>query len=61
MTAAGIASEHISVRTIGAWSGVLSGSTALFWTWAILARRLPEPPPAGVAPEEVEVHGEPAL
>ena len=34
MLAAGIASMHVSPRTIGAWSGVLSSLTALYWIWA---------------------------
>jgi len=59
MAAAGIASDHHSPRTIGAWSGVLSSSTALFWAWANMTGRLPEP--AEVADElgDVEVHGDP--
>jgi MFS family permease len=61
MMAAGAASEFASVRTIGAWSGVLSASTAFWWAWANWKGRLPEPPQAGVSPEEVEVHGEPTV
>jgi MFS family permease len=57
MTAAGIASQSVSPRTIGAWSGVLSSSTALAWGFLNLSGRLPEPAPKGVEPEEVEVHG----
>jgi MFS family permease len=59
MTAAGFASDHYSVRTIGLWSGMLSGSTALFWFAAVWAGWLAEPPTVGVEPEEVEVHGDP--
>jgi len=59
MTAAGLASDYYSPRTIGLWSGILSGSTAVFWVWAHLAGKLPEPPEVGVQPEEVEVHGDP--
>jgi MFS family permease len=61
MMAAGVASQTVSPRTIGLWSGVLSSSTALFWIWLHAARRLPEPAAEGVEPEEVEVHGEPTL
>jgi MFS family permease len=59
MMGAGIASEHYSPRTIGAVSGVLSSSTALFWAWANMTGRLPEPARSGVDPEEIEVHGDP--
>jgi MFS family permease len=59
MMAAGAASEFAGIRTIGAWSGVCSASTAFYWAWINWKGRLPEPPPAGVEPEEVEVHGEP--
>jgi MFS family permease len=61
MTAAGIASQYTDPRTIGAWSGALSSTTALFWGWAHWTGRLPEPVSRGVAPEEVEVHREPAV
>jgi len=61
MTAAGIASQYTDPRTIGAWSGALSSTTALFWGWAHWTGRLPEPISRGVAPEEVEVHREPAV
>jgi len=59
MMLAGIGSKYYSPRTIGAISGALSGSTGLFWGWAHLAGRLPEPSAQGVEAEEVEVHGEP--
>jgi hypothetical protein len=49
----------MSPRTIGLWSGLLSSTTAIGWTWANLAGRIPEPPARGVEPEEVEVHGDP--
>ena len=58
MGIAGIASDHVSPRMIGLWSGVLSSSTAIFWAWGNLAGRLPEPAVEGVEPEEVEVHSE---
>ena len=61
MMAAGIASQSVSPRIIGVWSGVFSSSTALFWSWLNLAGRLPEPPAEGVEPEEVEIHGEPTV
>jgi MFS family permease len=43
MMAAGLASEYYSPRLIGACSGVLSGSTAIFWAWGHVRGRLPEP------------------
>jgi len=59
MAAAGIASDHHSPRIIGAWSGALSASTALFWTWTNMRGKLPEPPEAGDELADVEVHGDP--
>ena len=61
MTLAGIASQTWNPRTIGAIAGALSSTTAVFWGWAHLTGRLPEPPPEGVEPEEVEIHGEPTI
>jgi MFS family permease len=61
MMAAGVASTAWSPRTIGAWSGVLSSTTALFWGWANGTGRLPEPPAVGVERQEVEVHGDPTV
>jgi MFS family permease len=61
MMLAGIASQYYSPRLIGAIAGVLSSTTAIFWGWAHWTGRLPEPPPEGVPPEEVEVHGEPTV
>ena len=61
MLAAGIASQTWSPRAIGAVSGVLSSSTAIFWLWANWSGRLPEPARAGVEPEEIEVHGDPVV
>lgn len=61
MMGAGIASTSWSPRTIGAWSGVLSSTTALFWAWANLKGRLPQPPAEGVERDEVEVHGDPTI
>ncbi len=60
MMLAGIASQHWDPRTIGAIAGALSSTTAIFWGWAHVTGRLPEPEREGVEPEEIEVHGEPA-
>jgi MFS family permease len=43
MTAAGAASESVDPRVIGFWSGILSSTTAIYWTWANMTDRLPEP------------------
>jgi MFS family permease len=51
MMGAGLASSTWSPRAIGAVSGVLSSSTAIFWLWANWRGRLPEPAVVGV--EEV--------
>ena len=58
MLAAGAASQHYSVRLIGAASGILSSSTAIFWGWANWNGKLPEP---ALAEEEVniELSGDP--
>ena len=58
MLAAGTASQHYSVRLIGAASGILSSSTAIFWGWANWTGKLPEP---ALAEEEVniELSGDP--
>jgi predicted MFS family arabinose efflux permease len=61
MMGAGAASTAWSPRTIGAWAGVLSSTTALFWGWANWTGRLPEPPAVGVERNEVEVHGDPTV
>jgi MFS family permease len=61
MLGAGLGSQHWSPRAIGAVSGLLSSSTAIFWLWANWTGRLPEPVQAGVEPEEVEVHGDPVV
>lgn len=58
MMLAGVASQYYDPRVIGAWSGALSSTTAIFWAWANWTGRLPEPASEGVSPEEVEVHGE---
>jgi MFS family permease len=44
MMAAGAASTVYSPRTIGAWAGALSSTTAIFWTWRNLRGKIPEPP-----------------
>jgi MFS family permease len=61
MTLAGIASQYWDPRTIGAIAGVLSSTTAIFWGWAHVTGRLPEPALEGVEPDEIEVHGEPTV
>jgi MFS family permease len=43
MLGAGAASQHYTVRAIGAASGILSSSTAIFWGWANWTGKLPEP------------------
>ena len=61
MMGAGAASEHYSPRTIGAWAGVLSSTTAIFWAWTDSRGLLPEPKRAAEEAAEVEVHGEPTV
>jgi hypothetical protein len=61
MMLAGIASQYFSPRVIGACAGALSSTTAIFWAWAHLTGRLPEPATEGVTRQEVEVHGEPTV
>ncbi|MBZ5603148.1 MAG: MFS transporter [Acidobacteriia bacterium] len=61
MGIAGLASTHASPRVIGAWSGVLSSTTGIFWAWANWTGRLPEPALEGVNTEDVEVHGDPTV
>ena len=61
MTLAGIASQHMDPRTIGAIAGALSSTTAIFWGWAHVTGRLPAPGREGVDPNEIEIHGEPTL
>jgi MFS family permease len=43
LSAAGIASEHYSIRAVGVGAGVLSASTTIFWAWASMTGKLPEP------------------
>jgi MFS family permease len=54
MMATGAASISYSPRVIGAWAGAISSTTAIFWMWANLTGRLPEPARQPVA-EEVAV------
>ena len=61
MGVAGLASSRAGPRVIGAWSGVLSSTTAIFWIWANWTGRLPEPALEGVEPDEIEVHGDPTV
>src|SRR5579884_1452852 len=58
MLGAGTASQYFSIRAIGAASGLLSSSTAIFWGWANWSGKLPEP---ALAPEDeaIEIHGDP--
>ncbi len=58
MLAAGSASTHISIRLIGAASGLFSSSTAIFWGWANWTGKLPEPARTEDDPA-VEIHGDP--
>jgi MFS family permease len=58
MLAAGSASQYFTVRAIGAASGALSSSTAIFWGWANWTGKLPEPALAEEK-EPVEIHGNP--
>lgn len=52
MTVAGAASETVPPRVIGFWSGIVSSTTALYWAWADLSGRLPEPARVPVTEEE---------
>ena len=61
MSIAGLASTNVNPRVIGAVSGVLSSTTAIFWAWANYTNRLPEPSLSGTDPADVEVHGEPIV
>jgi MFS family permease len=61
MAIAGLASTHVSPRVIGAWAGVFSSSTAIFWGWANWTGRLPEPALSGVDPDDIDVHDDPTV
>ncbi len=58
MLAAGTASQYFGIRLIGAASGLLSSSTAIFWGWANWTGKLPEPAITEEV-EPVEIHGDP--
>lgn len=58
MTVAGVASQSVSPRTIGLWSGALSSVTVAVWAWANVTGRLPEPPSVEEL-DEREPHPEP--
>jgi predicted MFS family arabinose efflux permease len=47
MTAAGVASQYYSARTIGVVAGMLGCLTAVAWAWADWRGRLPEPSASG--------------
>jgi MFS family permease len=62
MMVAGAASTGYSPRIIGAWAGGVTSLTAVFWTWANLTGRLPEPSLQVVTErEEEEIHPEPQV
>lgn len=56
MLAAGVASQTLSPRTIGALSGALSSMTAIYWLSLDVSGRLPQPPETNQEKEEVEAH-----
>ncbi len=58
LAAAGIASEHVSPRLIGVWSGILSSSTALMWGYLNWTGRLPHPDEEVLETQEVELCGQ---
>lgn len=57
MLGAGVASQSFSIRAIGAVSGLLSSSTAIFWGWANWTGKLPEPTRTE-DDDRVEIHGD---
>ncbi len=59
MTAAGIASQYHSPRTIGLVAGIFSTTPAIFWGLANWKGKLPEPESLIAETAEVEVHGGP--
>ena len=59
MTAAGIASQYHSPRTIGLVAGILSSSTAIFWGYANWKGKLPEPESLADEAAELEITGGP--
>lgn len=58
MLGAGVASQSFSIRAIGAVSGLLSSSTAIFWGWANWTGKLPEPNRTQDHDDTVEIHGD---
>ena len=58
MLAAGLASQSIDPRVIGAVAGTVSSTTALDWLWADHAGLLVEPSTRGRDPDDVEVRTE---
>ena len=58
MFAAGVASQHVSPRTIGLWAGVLSSLTAVYWIAADRSGLLQPPAPEGSGADEIEVRPE---
>ena len=61
MLAAGIASQYYSPRVIGAWAGALSSTTAIFWAWAHVTGRLPDPGGQASESRMEDLAGESAL
>jgi MFS family permease len=58
MFAAGVASQHVSPRTIGLWAGVLSSLTAVYWIAADRLGLLQFPDVDSDQGEEIEVRPE---
>ena len=58
MLAAGLASQSVDPRTIGAVAGVVSSLTAIYWLWADHIGLLVEPTTRGGDPDDVEVRRE---
>jgi MFS family permease len=58
MLAAGLASQTVDPRVIGAVSGLVSSLTALYWIWADRVGLLVEPTTARHDPDDVEVRTE---
>ena len=59
MLGAGLASQHVTPRVIGAWSGVLSSMTAVYWIWAWRQGMLQEPSRAVADERDLEVRVRP--
>jgi hypothetical protein len=54
LTVASYYSQSRSPREIGVVAGVLSSMTAVYWAWALLSGRLPEPEKEGAEQAEHE-------